>query len=116
MIPTSVKSQSRVNELKSRLDWGEPALTIIDVRSREAYNDGRIMGAISLPLNELIVRIQGSLELSRDIYIYGETDEETAAAANALREAGFTSVSELLGGLNAWKAAKYQVEGSAVSR
>jgi rhodanese-related sulfurtransferase len=42
--------------LKERLDWGEPALTIIDVRDRDAFNISHICGAISLPLNELVVR------------------------------------------------------------
>ncbi|MDJ0576652.1 MAG: hypothetical protein QNJ65_15980 [Xenococcaceae cyanobacterium MO_234.B1] len=31
-IPAPLKSQSLVNDLKERLDWGEPALTIIDIR------------------------------------------------------------------------------------
>jgi rhodanese-related sulfurtransferase len=111
MIPTPVQPTSRVVDLKNRLDWGEPALTIIDVRSRDAFNDVHIMGAISLPIASLVSRAQASLELTRDIYVYGETDEETTAAANALREAGFTSVSELQGGLSAWKAARYEIEG-----
>jgi rhodanese-related sulfurtransferase len=111
MIPTPVQPTSRVADLNNRLNWGEPALTIIDVRSRDAFNYAHIMGAISFPMSTLVNRAQASLELTRDIYVYGETDEETAAAANALREAGFTSVSELKGGLAAWKSARYQTEG-----
>jgi rhodanese-related sulfurtransferase len=111
MIPTPVQPQSRVIDLKNRLAWGEPALTIIDIRDRNAFNTNRIMGAISMPMSELVDRAKASLELNRDIYVYGETDAETATAAAALREAGFTSVSELQGGLAAWKAARYEVEG-----
>jgi rhodanese-related sulfurtransferase len=40
--------------LKKRLDWGEPALTIIDVRDREAFNTSHITGAVSLPLSQLV--------------------------------------------------------------
>lgn len=111
MIPTPVQPQSRAIDLKNRLAWGEPALTIVDVRDRDAFNTTRIMGAISMPLSELVDRAQASLESNRDIYVYGETDEETTGAAAALREAGFTSVSELQGGLAAWKAARYEIEG-----
>ncbi len=108
--PASFKEKSRVYDLKSRLDWGEPALTIIDVRDRDSFNEGHIMGAISFPSAELVARTQASLERSRDIYLYSDTDEETADAAARLREAGFERVSEVTGGLGAWKAAEYPVE------
>lgn len=108
--PASFKDQSRVYELKSRLDWGEPALTIIDVRDRASFNQGHIMGAISFPGDELVARTEANLERDRDIYVYSDTDEETADAAARLREAGFERISELIGGLGAWKAAQYPVE------
>lgn len=105
------KAKSRVQELKSRLDWGDPALTIVDARSRSDFNIGRIMGSISLPADDALVgRARATLECDRDIYIYGETDEETAVAAALLRNAGFTKISEIKGGLAAWKASRYPVE------
>ncbi|MDY7023465.1 MAG: rhodanese-like domain-containing protein [Cyanobacteriota bacterium] len=112
LIPSAepMKPQSRVQDLKTRLDWGEPALTIIDVRSLETFNASHIQGAISLPMDVLVNRIGQTIETSRDIYIYGETDEETAQAANQLREAGYTNVAELVGGVAAWKAVGYPVE------
>lgn len=112
MIPTPppFKDKSLVFELKARLDWGEPALTIIDARDRTEFNFRHILGAIPMPMSELVNRAQSSLENSRDIYIYGETDEETAQAATQLREAGFQNVSELRGGVAAWRALDYPVE------
>lgn len=108
--PPPLKAQSRVYDLKARLDWGEPALTIIDVRDRNEFNFSHILGAIPMPLNELVERALSSLEISRDIYIYGETDEETAEAAVKLRAAGYQNVSQLRGGVAAWKAVDYPVE------
>lgn len=117
IIPTpqtkSFKPQSKAGDLKTRLDWGEPALTIVDARDRESYNMGHIQGAIPMPMSTLPGRAMESLEPERDIYVYGDTDEETAEAATQLREAGFQRVSELTGGLAAWKAVGYPV--SAVS-
>lgn len=110
-IPGPIKAQSRVFDLKERLDWGEPALTIIDVRSREAFNTSRITGAISMPLEELVARAAASLETDRDIYVYGETNEQTASAASYLKAAGYQNIAELMGGLAAWKAAGYPTEG-----
>ncbi|KGF73402.1 rhodanese [Neosynechococcus sphagnicola sy1] len=110
-IPELIQDKSRVSALKDRLDWGEPALTIVDVRDRNAYNATRIMGAIAMPMDELVERALASLELIRDIYVYGETDEQTAKAASHLRKAGYEHVAELIGGLPAWKKARYPVEG-----
>lgn len=106
-IPEPIQNESRVGALKKRLDWGEPALTIIDVRARNAFNASHIMGAISMPMDEPTALTLASLEPSRDIYVYAETDEQTAVAANKLREAGYQNVSELIGGLSAWKKARY---------
>jgi rhodanese-related sulfurtransferase len=112
-IPAPLKAQSRVYDLKERLDWGEPALTIIDVRDRDAFNTSHISGAISLPINELVNRALINLELTRDLYVYGSTDEQTADAAAQLRTAGYQNVSELRGGLAAWKAAGFPIEGNS---
>jgi rhodanese-related sulfurtransferase len=112
IIPTSppFRIRSRGCDLKTRLDWGEPALTIIDTRDRTQFHISHIMGAVSMPENEVVKRALLALELNRDIYVYGETDDETAVAAAKLREAGFQNVSELRGGLAAWKAVGYPVE------
>lgn len=101
-------------DLKKRLDWGEPALTIIDVRSRDAFNKSHISGAISLPMDELVNRVQMNIELIRDIYVYGATDEQTKEAAEQLRAAGYESVAELQGGLSGWKANKFAIEGNSL--
>lgn len=112
ILPTSrpLPTQSRVYDLKARLDWGEPALTILDVRDRREFNLSHIRGAVPMPLNEPTGRVLDRLELERDIYIYGETDAETAAVATRLREAGYQNVSEIRGGLAAWQAVGYPVE------
>jgi rhodanese-related sulfurtransferase len=112
VIPEAIKDRSRVSALKDRLDWGEPALTIVDVRDRNAFNTGHIMGAISMPMNELVSRARASLELIRDVYVYGETDEQTAEAATKLRDAGYQHIAELVGGLTAWNTANYPIDGT----
>lgn len=97
------------------MEWGEPAFTILDVRDRNAFNQGHIMGAMPFPQNELVDRAE-SIAKSRDIYVYGESDEQTAQAAQQLRSAGFVHVSELKGGLAAWKAVGGPTEGIIESR
>jgi len=110
--PPDLKTTSSVYDLKSRLEWGEPALTILDVRSRELFNDSHIMGAMSFSLNDLVALAKSSLEFDRDIYLYGANEQETAQAATMLREAGFRAIAELKGGLKEWKAIGGSTEGA----
>ncbi len=112
-IPAPLQSKSSVSDLKKRLDWGEPALTIIDVRNREAFNISHITGATSIPMDQLVDKALVNFELVRDIYVYGTSDRETALAEKELKMAGYQNVAELIGGLQAWKAAGYPVEENA---
>lgn len=109
--PAKFENVASPTDLKARLDWGEPALTIIDVRDRESFNNERIMGAMSMPLEDLTSRAAQTLEKERDIYVYGDSDQSTEGAAIQMYEAGFERIAAIAGGLSAWKAAGGAVEG-----
>lgn len=109
--PSPLQDESRVYDLKERLDWGEPALSIVDIRHRADFNASHITGAMSIPVHQLIETAHRCFELDRDLYLYGITDDESSAAAEQLRAAGYTSVSVLRGGVSAWKAAGFPIEG-----
>lgn len=111
-----IEAQSDVHTLKSRLEWGEPAFTILDVRDRMTYNEGHIMGSMPMPIDQLQERAVASLDKNRDIYVYGANEEQTSQAAQILRSAQFVHVSELKGGLAAWKAIGGPTEGIVESR
>src|ERR671933_286798 len=66
-----------------------------------------------MPMEEIPQRALDSLEPRREIYVYGDSDEQSAQAASQLRGAGFENVSELRGGLAAWKANGGPTEGNA---
>jgi rhodanese-related sulfurtransferase len=110
--PPGLKAQSSASDLKSRLEWGEPGFTILDVRDRDTYNQGHIMGAMPMPMDELVDRATPAINYNRDIYVYADSDEQTAQAANMLRDAGFYNVAELKGGLSGWKAVGGPTEGA----
>jgi rhodanese-related sulfurtransferase len=111
--PRQQVPQSSAQALKQRLEWGEPAFTVLDVRDRTAFNQLRILGAMTMPIEELPDRATATIQPTREIYVYGENDEQSAQAAAKLREAGLENVSELRGGLDAWKAIGGPTEGSA---
>ncbi|MDB9315327.1 rhodanese-like domain-containing protein [Spirulina sp. CS-785/01] len=110
--PPELKEKSSASDLKTRLDWGEPALTILDVRDRNDSLAERILGAVAAPLSELVTVATNNLETERDIYIYGDSEEVTQRAAATLREMGFESVAEVANGLTDWKAIGGQTEGN----
>jgi rhodanese-related sulfurtransferase len=110
--PPGFKKESAAYDLKARLEWGEPALTIIDVRDRELYNQERITGALPMPLEQVIDLAKASLANERDLYIYGESDEQALQAAESLRGVGFLNVAQITGGLSAWKEVAGSTEGA----
>jgi len=115
--PPGIQAQSSAQDLKARLEWGEPALTIIDVSDRATFNHSHITGAIPVPIEALVdVAQESRIEPSRDVYIYGENDAQTAKAAETLRKAGWQNVAELHGGLAAWKAIAGPTDGTEDSQ
>jgi rhodanese-related sulfurtransferase len=110
-VPTNFEPVSSPFDLKARLDWGEPALSILDVRDRSAFNEERITGAMPMTVSDLIEQAKRAFSAERDLFVYGDSDEETAAAVTQLHEAGFKRVSAISGGLPAWKAIGGPVEG-----
>jgi rhodanese-related sulfurtransferase len=84
----------------------------IDVRSAEAYADGHLLGAISIPASTLPLWVN---ILPRDIILvlYDNTGTESAVQAQTLRSLGFPEARSLAGGLAAWSltpnAASYMV-------
>ena len=102
--PPDATPKSSAQAMKERLQWGEPGLTIIDARDRESFLEERITGAM------LMSDVTG-LEKNREIYVYSDTDEEAAKAAQKFRESGFESVSQLQGGIAGWKAVQGPTEG-----
>jgi rhodanese-related sulfurtransferase len=113
--PPEFHTEATATELKARLQWGEPGLTILDVRNHDYYNECRIQGAINMPLTELPDMAQGQIQPERDIYVYGNTDEDTTQAVNLLHEAGFQKVAYLKGGLQAWVEIDGKIEGVIVT-
>jgi rhodanese-related sulfurtransferase len=108
--PVILQKESTAYDLKKRLERGEPALSIIDIREHEAFNQGRITGAISMPMEQLD-QMKSTLQPQQDIYIYAESDAQAHEAAQMLRAAGFKAVTQIMGGLDAWHEIGGPTEG-----
>ena len=88
---------------------GRPVLAV-DVRPTEAYRDGRLPGARSIPLSSLMAR-RREVPAEVLVVLYGADGlEEATTAYRYLRSAGHANVFVLEGGFAAWQAHGYGVE------
>ena len=76
-------------------------LQLIDIRNPGEIAIGSIAGAVELPVGQLPGRVD---ELDRDAptVVFCAGGYRSSVAASVLRQAGFTDVSDLLGGYGAW--------------
>lgn len=99
-----------IDELRRRIADGEPLL-VLDVRPREEYEAGHIPGAVSVPLDELLERLD-ELPLDREVVAYCRGPHCVLApeAVARLHEAGHPRVRRLTDGLPQWRRADLPVE------
>lgn len=97
-----------LTELMSRTKTDE--LFILDVREREAYEQGHIPGAKSLPRGQLELRVnQELLDPTQRILVYCEFGRISTLATATLRQMGFQGAVALDGGMKAWREAGYPI-------
>jgi rhodanese-related sulfurtransferase len=89
----------QVEELKQRLDAGEN-LFLLDVREEHEFEISNIGGHL-IPLPELPNRVH-ELDASREIIALCKMGTRSAKAVQLLRQAGFSKVLNLTGGIHAW--------------
>ncbi len=78
----------------------------LDVRTAAEWNQGHIQDSLLIPLDELPNRL-GELPRDRDIVVVCRSGARSKEGAAILRQAGFTRVTCLTGGLQSWIAAGY---------
>jgi rhodanese-related sulfurtransferase len=83
----------------------------LDVRSQAEWDQVHIAGSTLIPLDELQNRL-GELPQNRDIVVVCLSGHRSKEGMNILRQAGFSRASCMTGGLTAWKAAGYSLEGT----
>ena len=86
--------------LKASIDGGEHII-LVDVREPYEYELCHLEGARLLPLKQLTARM-GELDKSEEIVVYCHVGVRSTQAVSLLRRAGFSSVRNLQGGIDAW--------------
>ena len=99
-------------EAKAFMDSGEPHV-LLDVRTKEEFQERRIQGAILIPHLEIKERAASDLpDKGALILIYCRSGRRSAMAARELVQMGYTRVYDF-GGINDWPYAVVTGGGSA---
>jgi len=89
-----------VQELKRKIDAKEK-FELVDVREQFEYDICRIPGSKLIPLGELASRMS-ELDSADEIVLQCKTGGRSGKALKLLREAGFSKLNNLDGGIAAW--------------
>jgi glyoxylase-like metal-dependent hydrolase (beta-lactamase superfamily II)/rhodanese-related sulfurtransferase len=97
-------------ELKACIESNRCDFTVLDVRERDAFEEGHVQGARHLPRGQLELRVNQELtDPTRRILVYCEFGRVSTLATATLRQMGFRGAVALDGGMKAWREAGYPV-------
>ncbi len=79
---------------------------VIDLRSKQEFNNGHVLDAINIPYANLASRL-AELDKSKDkpVILVCKMGQHSRAAYKTLANAGFGDVRRLTGGMTEWTAA-----------
>jgi glyoxylase-like metal-dependent hydrolase (beta-lactamase superfamily II)/rhodanese-related sulfurtransferase len=93
-------------ELSASLASQSGDLIVLDVRERDAFEEGHVPGARLLPRGQLELRVNQELtDPTRRILVYCEFGRISTLATATLRQMGFRGAVALDGGMKAWREA-----------
>lgn len=93
----------------SQIEWQQAIendvdAVVIDVRTKEEYQNGIIENAMNLDVFEMDKFLSeiNHLDKSKNYFVYCMAGGRSASACKVMMDAGFENVFNLLGGINAW--------------
>ena len=87
-----------IEELKNKMSQGS---ILIDVRSRQEYQEGHLPGAINIPEYEIIKSIEKEIPKKNQlIIIYCQYGGRSRNVYRMMKKLGYTNVYNLYGGLD----------------
>lgn len=104
-------ASSEIGTLDATRLMNQSSTLILDVRDGAEYASGHLPRARHIPLQELAKRIDeiGKYK-EKPVLVTCRTGPRAGAATRLLKQAGFTTVYQLKGGLAAWQQASLPVE------
>ncbi|MBD3861589.1 rhodanese-like domain-containing protein [Bacillus sp. 28A-2] len=98
-LPVRGVKQIDVAHMKEKLRRKDQQL--IDVRSPVEFQTNHIKGFRNIPLSHLKERAH-ELEKNEEVYVICQSGMRSMQAAKMLKKQGFTHITNIKGGMNAW--------------
>jgi len=77
---------------------------ILDVRTQDEWNEYHIPGSTLIPLDQIETRLD-EVPNDKDVVVVCRSGKRSQPGRDVLKNAGFTQVTSMSGGLKEWKAA-----------
>jgi rhodanese-related sulfurtransferase len=90
----------------------EGGIQLLDARTQEEWDEGHLKGAkrVDFTAEGFVEKAKAALDPKKPVLVYCRSGGRSAKAVKALREAGFTTVHDMDGGIIAWEKAGKPVE------
>ena len=104
-------SANEIGTLEATRLMNQGPTLILDVRDEKEFAAGHLPRARHIPLSQLSKRVDeiGKFK-DKPVIVTCKTGNRAGAATRLLKQAGFSNVFELRGGLNAWQQASLPLE------
>ena len=97
-----------VEELKSKIDQSSETLVLLDVRTVEEFESGRVRNSINIPHEKLLSNIDLVSEYSNErLIVYCRSGKRADLVINALEKNGFNNIVDIEGDILAWSQSNY---------
>ena len=83
----------------------EEGIQLVDVRTPEEFASGHLVNAINININAADFKSKmEALDKTKPILVYCKSGGRSGRACGQLKEMGFTTITDLDGGITDWKA------------
>jgi rhodanese-related sulfurtransferase len=109
--PAAEKSTYEIN-ISQAYEKYQKSVFFLDVRTQAEWDSFHIPNTTLIPLDQLAARVN-EVPQDREVVVVCRSGNRSKTGRDLLRQAGYDQVTSMSGGVNAWRAAGYPVEGSS---
>lgn len=100
-----------VKQLKEELDQTNESFILLDVRTREEFNSGRIKNSINIPHDLLLSDISLVADYKNEkVVVYCRSGKRAKLVLDRLSDEGFRTLIDVDGDMLAWNSANFPIE------
>jgi rhodanese-related sulfurtransferase len=113
LMPLAQAAEPKLHDVTAtkQLLAEEKKVLVLDVRSEEEFTEGHLPQAVRIGISEkdFVERVKKVASLDQPVLVYCGVGGRSAKAIKTLREAKFSQLHEIKGGITAWQEEKQPV-------